>query len=227
MSGSRMALGGAAAARTACARVLVRGGTDEKTGEALSAAAVAERAGWCAALVKGMAARLVSAHWDAVRAAVPGGEHLPSAVIRARTRQVARCLQDQGRLPVGVTALEGPPRVPAMLILAACDKQQAGIERHETDPAIALLRVQLPVRPDPRSYRDWSWVSLPLALPPTVPAAAALHLPTLRAAGGRVLADVAFTHLVPRAKRTGQAGPGEGAPAAPPRRAAPRQARSL
>ncbi len=30
------------AARTACARVLIRGGTDEKTGEALSAAAAAE-----------------------------------------------------------------------------------------------------------------------------------------------------------------------------------------
>jgi hypothetical protein len=285
-----MALGGASAARTACALVRVRGGTDEKTDESLSAAAVAERVDWCAALVKGMAARLVSTHWDvgglralasgadpagrplpaqawmalrrlawaaaapdrvrvndrvarmaqelagrllrsalwrdalttavtvtwpadpakrtpqewdAVRAAVPGGEYLPSAVIRARTRQVARCLQDQGRLPAGVTALEGPPRVPAMLVLAACDKQQAGIERHETDPARALLRVQLPARPDPRSYRDWSWVALPLALPPTVPAGAALHLPTLRVAGGRVLADVAFTHLVPQAKRTG------------------------
>ena len=53
------------AARTACARVLVRGGADEKTGEALPAAAVAERVAWCAALVKGMAARLVTAHWDA------------------------------------------------------------------------------------------------------------------------------------------------------------------
>ena len=46
-------------------------------------------------------------------------------------------------------------------------------------------------------------MALPLALPPTVPAGAALHLPTLRAAGGRVLADVAFTHPVPQAQRTG------------------------
>ncbi len=178
VSGSRrMAPGGAAAARTACGRVLVRGGTDEKTGEALSAAAVAERVSWCAALVQGMAARLVAGHWnpagleslasgrdaagkplpamawmalrrlgwgtappdgvrvndrivrmaqeqagrvlrsacwrdtltraaagtwpadparrtpeewDAVRAAAPGGEHLPSPVIRARTRQGRR-----------------------------------------------------------------------------------------------------------------------------------------
>jgi hypothetical protein len=50
--------------RTACARALVRGGTDEKTGEALTTAAVTERVAWCAALVKDMAARLVTAHWN-------------------------------------------------------------------------------------------------------------------------------------------------------------------
>jgi IS605 OrfB family transposase len=270
--------------------LLVRGGTDEKTGESLTAATLAERFGWCAALVRDMAARLSAGHWDpadleslasgrdaagrplppqawmalrrlgwgtappdgvtvndriirmaqeqagralrsacwrdgltravtgtwpadpakrtgeewdAVRAAAPRGEHLPSPVIRARTRQAARYLRDQGRLPADVTELEAPPRVPAMLTLAACDRQQAGIERHETDPRRALLRLQLPARPDPRGYKDWSWVAVPLALPPTVPAGSALHLPTLRAVGGRVLADVAFTYPVPQAKRTG------------------------
>jgi hypothetical protein len=278
------------AARTASARVLIRGGTDEKTGEALSAAAVTERVAWCAALVIGMAARLVTAHWetadlqllssgqdgrgrplpsqawmalrrlgwgavppdgvtvndrmvrmaqeqagrtlrsacwrdsltravtaawpadpakrtpeewDAVRAAMPGGEYVPSAVIRARTRQVASYLQDQGRLPADVTELEAPPGVPGMLILAACDRQQATIERHDTNLRRALLRLQLPARPDPRSYRDWSWVAVPLTLPPTVPAAAALHLPTLRVTGGRVRADVAFTYPAPQARREG------------------------
>jgi hypothetical protein len=278
------------AARTACARLLVRSGTDEKTGESLTAATLAERFGWCAALVRDMAARLSAGHWDpadleslasgrdaagrplpamawmalrrlgwgtappdgvtvndriirmaqeqagralrsacwrdgltraitgtwpadpakrtgeewdAVHAAAPGGEHLPSPVIRARTRQAARYLRDQGRLPADVTELEAPPRVPGMLILAACDRQQASIERHETDPQRALLRLQLPTRPDPRGYKDWSWVAVPLALPPTVPAGSALHLPTLRAAGGRVWADVAFTYPVPQAKRTG------------------------
>jgi IS605 OrfB family transposase len=276
--------------RTACARVLVRGGIDEKTGETLTTAATAERIAWCAALVQGMANELVAGHWnpaslgslasgrdaagkplpamawmalrrlhwatappggitvndrvarmaqeqagrilrsacwrdgltravagtwpadpakrtpeewDAVRASAPGGEHLPSSVIRARTRQVASYRQDQGRLPAGATELEAPPRVPGMLILAACDRQQAVLERHDTDPRRALLRLQLPSRPDPRSYRDWSWVAVSLALPPTVPAAAALHLPTLRTAGGRVLADVTFTMPVPQAKRTG------------------------
>jgi hypothetical protein len=286
----KVARGGGEAARTACAQVLVRGGTDEKTGAALSAAAVAERAGWCAALVQGMAALLVAGYWspasleslasgrdaagrplpamawmalrrlgwgtappegvtvndrvvrmaqeqagralrsacwrdgltravtgtwpadpakrtgeewDAVRSAIPGGEHLPSAVIRARTRQAARYLQGHGRLPADVTELEAPPRVPGMLILAACDRQQATLERHEADPRRALLRLQLPVRPDPRGYSDWTWVVVPLALPPTVPAGATLHLPTMRAAGGRVLADVAFTYPVPRARRDG------------------------
>lgn len=277
-------------ARTACARVLLRGGVEEKTGEALSAAALAERAGWCAALVQGMAARLVAGHWnpaglgalasgadpagrplpsqawlavrrlgwtaaapdgvrvsdrvsrmaqelagrtlrsalwrdgltaaitrtwpasparrtpqewDAVRAAAPGGEHLPSSVIRARTQQAERYLRDQGRFPAGVTELEGPPHVPGLLLLAAGDRQQAVLERHETDPRRALLRLQLPVRPDPRGYGDWSWVAVPLHLPPTVPASAVLHLPALRACGGRVLADLAFTTGVPRASRAG------------------------
>ncbi len=138
-----------------------------------------------------------------MRAAAPGGEHLPSPVIRARTRQAARYLKDHGRLPGGVTEMEAPPRVPAMLVLAACDRQQASIERHEADPRRALMRLQLPVRPDPRSYSDWSWVAVPLSLPPAVPAAAALHLPTLRPAGSRVTADVAFTWQVPATRRTG------------------------
>ena len=66
-----------------------------------------------------------------------------------------------------------------------------------------LLRLQLPTRPDPQSYRDWTWVACPLALPPTVPAAAAVHLPTLRIIDGRVRADLAFTQPVPKATRTG------------------------
>jgi IS605 OrfB family transposase len=59
------------------------------------------------------------------------------------------------------------------------------------------------VRPDPRTYKDWSWVAVALVLPPAVPAAGALHLPTLRIAGGRVRADVAFTQRVPAASRNG------------------------
>lgn len=50
--------------RTACARGLLRTGVDERTGELLSAAAVAERVGWCAGLVSGMVGSLTAAHWN-------------------------------------------------------------------------------------------------------------------------------------------------------------------
>ncbi len=90
-----------------------------------------------------------------------------------------------------------------MLLLAACDRQQATIERSDTDPGRVLLRLQLPTRADPRSYRDWTWVACPISLPPTVPASAVLHLPTLRITGRQVRADVAYTHPVPKARRTG------------------------
>ena len=289
MSG-KVACGDSEAVMTASARVLIRGGTDEKTGEALTAAAVAERIGWCVALVQGMTGQLVAEHWnaadvealaagkdaagrplppqawmalrrlgwpshvpagvimndrihrmaqeqagrilrsarwrvdltaaivrawpanpgkrtpeewDAVRRAVPDGEHVPSAVIRARTRQVQRFAGVNGRLPAGVFDMEAPPRAAGVLLLAACDRQQATIERSGTDPRRALLRVQLPVQPGPRSYRDWTWVAIPLTLPPTIPAAAMLHLPTLRVTGGRVRAELSFSRAVGRARRCG------------------------
>ena len=141
--------------------------------------------------------------WDAVRAAFPGGEHVPSAIIRARTRQVQRFLAAEGRLPADVFELERPPGASGVLLLAACDRQLATIGRPGTDPRRALLRLQLPVRPDPRGHRDWEWTAVPLALPPTVPAGAVLHLPTLRVVNGALRADVAFTAAVPRARRNG------------------------
>ncbi|MGW6494746.1 zinc ribbon domain-containing protein [Nonomuraea angiospora] len=141
--------------------------------------------------------------WEQVRAALPDGQHLPSGVIKARTRQIAAFVRSSGRLPADVFELEGAPRVARMLLLAACDRQQATIERSEADPRRALLRVQLPTRPDPRSYAEWTWVTCPITLPPTVPANAVLHLPTVRVQDGQVHAEVAFTHAVPQAKRSG------------------------
>jgi hypothetical protein len=58
-----MASGGSASS-TACARLPVRGGTDEKTGESLASAALAARVGWCVALVRDMAVRLSTGHWN-------------------------------------------------------------------------------------------------------------------------------------------------------------------
>ncbi|MFF1605647.1 zinc ribbon domain-containing protein, partial [Streptomyces mirabilis] len=274
--------------RTACARALIRSGVDEKTGEVLTCAALAERVGWCADLVAGMTGALLDGHWntsdvdtlaggqdpggrklpsnawmalrrlgwtvscevkvndrivrmaqeqagralrsvkwradlvagvlavwpedpnkrtgeewDAVRAAIPGGEHLPSSVIRSRTRQITSFERNHGRRPVDVFELEPTPRVARMLLLAACDGQQAAIERSAIEPTKALLRLQLPTRPSPQTYRDWTWVECSITLPPTVPANAVIHLPTLHIAGGKVRTDLAYTHPVPKIQRTG------------------------
>ncbi|MFE9656531.1 zinc ribbon domain-containing protein [Micromonospora sp. NPDC006431] len=143
------------------------------------------------------------AEWEHVRASIPGGRHLPSSLIKGRTRQVVKFRAGHGRLPVDVFELEGVPKVPRMLLLAACDKQQATIERSETNPGRVLLRLQLPTRPDPEAYRDWTWVECPIILPPTVPPGAVLHLPTLRVAGATVYADLAYSHPVPKGRRAG------------------------
>ncbi|MEU5727339.1 zinc ribbon domain-containing protein [Micromonospora sp. NPDC047738] len=289
MSG-KLRLAEGEAARTACARAVLRVGVDEETGEVLSQAVLVQRVGWCADLVAGMVAALIGEHWnrvdvevlaggvdaggrrlpshawtalrrlgwtvapprgvrvndrvvrmaqeqagralrsvkwraevtagvltawpadprkrtpaewDQVRQAIPGGQHLPSNIIKGRTRQAVTFLNANGRLPVDVFELEGVPQIPRMLLLAACDRQQATIERCDTDPGRALLRLQLPTRPDPRGYRDWTWVECPISLPPTVPASAVLHLPTLRVTDGTVRADMAYTHVVPKARATG------------------------
>ncbi|MGW1886094.1 zinc ribbon domain-containing protein [Streptomyces sp. NPDC001970] len=141
--------------------------------------------------------------WERVRAAIPGGEYLPSSIIRSRTRQIISFERKHGRLPADVFELEPTPRVPRMLLLAACDGQQATIERSATEPTKALLRLQLPTRPDPQAYRDWTWVECPITLPPTVPANAVIHLPTLRITDRKVRANLAYTHPVPKAQRTG------------------------
>ncbi|MEU5893624.1 zinc ribbon domain-containing protein [Streptomyces sp. NPDC047461] len=144
--------------------------------------------------------------WDQVRAATPGGAYLPSGIIRSRTRQITVFERKYGRRAVDVFELEPTARVPRMLLLAACDRQQATIERSATEPTKALLRRNSPpgpARPDPHTYADWTWVECPITLPPTVPANAVIHLPTLRIVGGRVRADLAYTHPVPKAQRTG------------------------
>jgi putative transposase-like DNA-binding protein len=141
--------------------------------------------------------------WEAIRGAMTRGGHLPSSVIKASTRQILRFQRAEGRLPIDLFELQAAPSAARLLLLCACDRQQATIERSPTNPGRVLLRLQLPVRPDPRSYQDWTWVACPLTLPPTVPAGAALHLPTLRLANGKIRAEVAFTHAVPASRCAG------------------------
>jgi hypothetical protein len=124
-------------------------------------------------------------------------------MIKSRTRQVRAFVNKHGRLPADVFELEAPPKDSTVLLVAACDRQEATIGRSAADPGRALLRVKLPSRPDPRARRDWSWVSVPLVLPPTVPDGAALHLPTLRIVQGKLRAEVPFTRPVPEARRAG------------------------
>ncbi|MCX4779108.1 zinc ribbon domain-containing protein [Streptomyces sp. NBC_01264] len=140
--------------------------------------------------------------WDAVREMVPGGQNLPSSVITSSTRQIATFIKQQGRMPADLFVLERAPRVAPMLLLSACDGQQATIERAD-QPGRALLRLQLPTRPDPQSYKDWTWVACPIKLPPTIPVDAVLHLPTLRPYQGCVRADLAYSYPVPMAARSG------------------------
>ncbi|MFE7331799.1 transposase, partial [Streptomyces sp. NPDC057565] len=91
-------------------------------------------------------AKRTAEEWDQVRAAIPGGEYLPSSIIRSRTRQITAFERKHGRLPAGVFELEPAPHVSRILLLAACDGQQAAIERAD-DGQRALLRLQLPTRP--------------------------------------------------------------------------------
>jgi hypothetical protein len=203
---------GGTAALTACARAVIRGGIDERTGEVVRARALAGRIGWCAALVSGMAGGVLADHWnagdvgalaggvdaagrplpaaawmalrrlgwaakvtegitvndrivrmaqeqagrtlrsarwrqqltsavlatwpadpqkrtkkewEAVRAAMTGGRHLPSSAYKASTRQILRFAGAEGRMPTDLFELQGAPQVARLLLLSACDRQQA------------------------------------------------------------------------------------------------------
>lgn len=110
-------------------------------------------------------AKRTPAEWDAVREAIPDGRSLPGSVIKAHTRQVAAFCDAHGRLPVDVFELEEAPNAARMLAPAAVDRQQATVERAAADAARVLLRLQLPTRPDPRSYAGWAWMACPITFP--------------------------------------------------------------
>ncbi|MEU7836331.1 zinc ribbon domain-containing protein, partial [Nonomuraea sp. NPDC049129] len=103
--------------------------------------------------------------------------------------------------PADLTELEEPPNVAAQVVLAAADRQLLTLERAGDDGA--RLRVRLPLVEFPASSRDWAWHVLPVALPPTVPAEAALCAPTVRVVKGRVRVDLPFQIPVGFAPATG------------------------
>ncbi|MEV0349194.1 zinc ribbon domain-containing protein [Nonomuraea sp. NPDC050680] len=137
--------------------------------------------------------------WDALRALLPDG--VSAADIRNRTRQVRAYLDEHHTFPADLTELEEPPNVAAQVVLAAADRQLLTLERAGDDGA--RLRVRLPLVEFPSSSRDWGWHVLPVALPPTVPAEAALCAPTVRVVKGRVRVDLPFQIPVGFAPATG------------------------
>jgi hypothetical protein len=141
--------------------------------------------------------------WEAVRVAVPGGEHLPSSTIKGRTRQIAAFARKHGRMPADVFELEAAPPAARMLLLAACDRQQATIERHETESPAGAAAAAAPRPAGPGFLPGLDLGGLPISLPPTVPPAAVLHLPALRFQDGMARADLACTHAIPKVARTG------------------------
>jgi len=125
--------------------------------------------------------------WEACWDALPPGT--TKVEVRNRTRHIAAYLDEQGELPDGIWDLEAPPGVGRVALLAACDSQQVRLAR--TGPGRAVLSVLLPTKERPSSYREWSWVDIPLRLPRNVPPEAVLSIPSLRAvSNGRVAVDL-------------------------------------
>ncbi|MEV6159545.1 transposase [Nonomuraea sp. NPDC052129] len=139
------------------------------------------------------------AEWQALRALLPDG--VTAADIRNRTRQLRAYRDEHEVLPADLTELEEPPNVAAQVVLAAADRQLITLQRTGDDGA--RLRVRLPLVESPASSRDWAWHVVPVALPPTVPAEAALCAPTVRGVKGRVRVDLPFQIPVGFAPATG------------------------
>jgi hypothetical protein len=146
--------------------------------------------------------RRTDAEWTALHKRLPQG--VSNAEIRNRTRQLRAFRTNHGgRLPVGLTELETAPRIPALVILAAADKQLVTIQ--PTGPHAAVLRVQLPLTGQPTSPTQWAWHAIRLAVPEHVPTCVSLCAPTLRLVEDRVRVDLPWRIAAPSAPRKGHA----------------------
>jgi len=142
------------------------------------------------------------ADWADLNKALPA--RTQAAVVRNRIRQVKTFMADHDRrLPVGVCELEAPPLVARQVALAAADQQLVRVTR--TSTSTAQVSVQLPTGPAPASFKDWTWVHLTVALPPTVPASATLCTPTLRPTDAGVRVDLPHRVTTAPAPLTGHA----------------------
>lgn len=167
------------ARRVVSVQVALRGGKEEKTGEALTAPVLARRAGWAADLIVGIAAGVMAERWNATDMGAlwsgvgPDGRRLPSNAWMALRR-----LGWSVNLPDEVRVNDR---------IARMAQEQAGRVlrgvRHRAEVIAGVLA---------------TWPADPGKRTPAV-----LHLPTLRPQDGRVRADLAFTHAVPVAERAG------------------------
>ena len=130
--------------------------------------------------------RRTAQEWEALWEMLPAG--VSKAEVRNRTRQVARFMTSEGRMPKGLCDLESQPRVGRTLPLAACDKQQVVFYRRSDDAAI--LDVRLPKIARPKTRQDWSETRIEISLPPTVVPNAILATPSMRVVDNRVAADM-------------------------------------
>lgn len=146
--------------------------------------------------------RRTEAEWAALRRLLPAG--VAGAEIRNRTRQVRAYVVEHGQLPAGLCALEGPPQVAPLVLLAAMDRQQVTLQR--VDAVTARLRVRLPLSAAPASGREWAWHVIDVRLPGTIAPDAVLHTPTLRPTRtGRIAVDLPHSRPAPATKATGHA----------------------
>ncbi|MGW6158862.1 zinc ribbon domain-containing protein, partial [Streptomyces sp. NPDC055144] len=144
--------------------------------------------------------RRSEAEWAALRGLLPAG--VSGAEIRNRTRQIRAYLAEHGCLPTGLCALEGPPQVGELVLLAAMDRQQVTLQR--VDETTARLRVKLPMNAVPATGRDWAWHVIDIRLPGTVPVDAVLHTPALRPTrAGRIAVDLPHSRPAPPVKASG------------------------
>jgi hypothetical protein len=144
--------------------------------------------------------RRTDAEWAELRKRLPQG--VSTVEIRNRTRQLRVFrTSHHGRLPAGLTELESVPRIPALVVLAAADKQLVTIQL--IGPHAAVLRVQLPLTARPTSPTQWAWHVIRLAVPEHVPACVSLCVPTLRLVRGQVRVDLPWRIPAPSTPRAG------------------------
>jgi hypothetical protein len=146
----KLALAKGQVAQTATARVLLRGGVVERTGEVLSARVVAERVSWATDLVAGVVAGLLAEHWNAGDAAVlAGGVDDADRALPSNAWMALRRLGWAVGVPEGIKVNDR---------IARMAQEQAGRilrgAQHRAELTGGILKTW-PVDPDKRTAAEW------------------------------------------------------------------------